>query len=150
MNNSTTYEQELEQKGSLIYITSGPSMRPFIRSGEDLVHLKAKQPGQRFSKYDVILYRRRSGQYVLHRIVKVLPDSYVLCGDNCVALEPGITDTQVLAVLTGIIRKGKPIPIHAPGYRFLVKLWCALFVPRSLVMKLRARILEALRRLRSR
>lgn len=135
--NKSTYEQELEQRGRLIYVTSGRSMRPFLRSGEDLVELTAKGPQQRFSKFDVILYRRPSGTYVLHRIVKVLPDSYVLCGDNCHQREPGITDDQILALLTGIIRKGKKLDIHTPRYRFRVALWCALFLPRSLVIRIR-------------
>ena len=133
--NKSSYEQELARTGSLTYVTTGRSMRPFIRSGEDLVHLRAKQPGERFSKYDVILYRRASGKYVLHRIVKVLPDSYVLCGDNCVDKEPGITDQMVLAVLTGITRKGKALNIHTCGRRLLLKFWYGFFGPRVLAMK---------------
>jgi signal peptidase I len=138
--NKSSYEQELARTGSLTYVTTGRSMRPFLRSGEDLVHLKAKQPGQRFCKYDVILYRRVSGRYVLHRIVKVLPESYVLCGDNLTEKEPGITDEQVLAVLTGITRNGRPVDIRSRGYRFLIWLWYAIFGPRVLVMKILYRL----------
>lgn len=138
--NKSGYEQELERTGHLIYVTKGRSMRPFIRSGEDLVHLRAKEPGERFSKYDVILYHRPTGEYVLHRIVKVLPDSYILCGDNRVEKEPGITDSMVLAVLTGITRGGKAIKIHSPVYRSVIRFWYGFFAPRVLIMKVLYRL----------
>ncbi len=130
-----TYEQQLAETGTLIHHTKGNSMRPFIRSGEDLSIIEACTG--RCQKYDVILYRRDNGQYVLHRIVRVLPDSYTLCGDNTRVREPGIRDDQVLGVLTGILRHGKPIDIHRPGYRLAVKVWCALFLPRALCLRVR-------------
>ena len=70
--NKSTYEAELERTGQLIYTTVGTSMRPFIRSQEDLVVIQ-RRPDTRYGKWDAVLYRRDSGQYVLHRIVKVGP-----------------------------------------------------------------------------
>ena len=139
--NKSSIEQELARTGSLSYVTTGRSMQPFIRSGKDIVHLRAKQPGERFSKYDVILYWRRNAQkYVLHRIVKVLPDSYLLCGDNCLEKEPGITDEQVYGVLTGITRNGKAIRIHSKGYLLIIRFWYAVFAPRVFAMRMRLRL----------
>lgn len=135
--NKSSYEQELARTGTLTYVTKGRSMRPFIRSGEDLVHLRAKKPGERFSRFDVILYHRENGEYVLHRIVKVLPDSYILCGDNTYTKEPGITDDQVLGILTGITRGGKALDLHRRSYRFAIWFWHTFFGPRVLAMKLR-------------
>ena len=136
---NTTYEQHLETHGSLIYTTSGCSMRPFLRSGEDLVYIERKSE-DRCRKYDAILYRRRSGAYVLHRIVKVLPDSYTLCGDNCWQREPGITDDQILGVLTGVIRNGRKMDVHHWRYRLAVRLWCALYPPRAAFLYLRGKV----------
>lgn len=131
----TTLEQELAEQGKLIYVTKGVSMRPFIRSGEDLVEITAKST-DRFHRYDVVLYRR--GQdYVLHRIVKVRPRDYVIRGDNCLETETGITDDQILGVLTGIVRNGKRLDLDAPGYRLQVKLWVALYGPRALYLRTR-------------
>ena len=59
--NKSTYEQELERTGQLIYTTMGVSMRPFIRSQEDLVIIE-RRTGGRYGKYDAVLYRRNSGQ----------------------------------------------------------------------------------------
>ena len=97
--NKTTYEQELAQKGFLLYTTVGRSMRPFLRSGEDLMRIEVRTDA-RLKAGDVVLYRRKSGRYVLHRIVKVRKEDYVLCGDNCWQLEPGIRDSQILGILT--------------------------------------------------
>lgn len=145
--NKTTYEQELEKNGVLIYTTMGRSMRPFLRSQEDLVVIEAKK-NARFCKYDAILYRRRNGQYVLHRIVKVHPDSYTLCGDNCRDREPGVTDAQILGVLTHVIRKGEKIDVNTKSYRFWVKLWCALYVPRAVIIYARGKLNSLWRKLK--
>ena len=132
--NKSTYEQELERTGKLIYTTMGRSMRPFLRSQEDLVVIERKT-GTRFEKYDAVLYRRASGKYVLHRIVKVCPDSYTLCGDNCADLEPGIRDDQILGVLTGVVRKGKRIDVNSEAYRRKIRLWVALHPVRAVFIK---------------
>lgn len=139
MNNATTYEQELDTHGFLIYTTAGCSMRPFLRSGEDLVCIERKSP-DRCRKYDAILYRRDNGRYVLHRVVKVRPDSYTLCGDNCWSLEPGICEDQVLGVLTGVIRKGRKIDVNRWQYRLAVRIWCALYLPRAAFLYLRGKV----------
>ena len=59
--NKTTYEQELDQKGFLLYTTVGRSMRPFLRSGEDLIRIE-KRGEDRMKTGDVVLYRRKSGK----------------------------------------------------------------------------------------
>ena len=51
-------------------------------------------------KRDIILYKRDSGQYVLHRIVKVKDNTFTLVGDNQHELEHGIRLDQILAIVT--------------------------------------------------
>lgn len=142
----TTYEQELEKNGSLIYTTVGTSMRPFLCSQKDLVIIEAKK-NARFQKYDVVLYRSRGGRYVLHRIVRVHQDCYTICGDNCWSLERGIRDEQILGVLTAVIRNGKKIDVNTRNYRFRVRLWCALYWPRAAVLYLRGVLASQWRKL---
>lgn len=134
--NKTTYEQELEKNGTLIYTTVGMSMRPFLRSGQDLMVIEARK-GERFRARDVILYRRDSGKYVLHRIMAVRKHDYILCGDNCWDLEPGIRDDQVLGVLTAVIREGKRLNVSNFGYRAKVFAWWFLYPVRAVVFLLR-------------
>ena len=134
--NKSTYEQELSEKGCLIYTTSGMSMRPFLRSGQDLMVIEAKKE-IRCRVRDVVLYRRDSGKYVLHRIMAVRKDDYVLCGDNCWQLEPGIREDQILGVLTAVIRNGNRTEVSQAGYRAKVFAWWLMYPARAVAFWLR-------------
>ena len=116
-----SFEELLEKQGKFVWRTSGRSMRPLIRQGKDLVVIR--KPQGRLKKYDVALYRRQTGNYVLHRVVRVLPDGYIIRGDNCFCDETDITDAQIVGVLTQFQRRGKQISTDAPGYRLYARLW---------------------------
>ena len=131
--NKSTYEQELQEHGTLTYTTVGRSMRPFLRSGEDLMVIHANE-GFRFRKYDAMLYRRASGRYVLHRIIGVREQDYVLSGDNIWMIEKGIRDDQILGVLTTVIRNGRLLDVNSPAYRRKVRLWWALYPIRAVIL----------------
>ncbi len=130
-----TFEEIMERDGRLVYTSVGDSMRPFIHSGEDL--LVIEKPAGRLKKYDVPLYRRDSGKYVLHRILKVRQDDYVICGDNRWRRETGITDRHILGVLTAIVRDGKTISVQDPAYFRKVRLWCDFFWVRAAMLWMR-------------
>ena len=87
----------------------GTSMLPLIRQGQDEVVFK--KPSGRLKKYDIPFYKRKSGQFVLHRIVKVRKNDYIICGDNQTDYEYNITDDMILAVVEAIKRDGKTIPV---------------------------------------
>jgi len=91
-------------------------MMPLLRQGKDLFTVR-KKGAERCKKGDVVLYRRPPDQYVLHRIVEVRPDDYVILGDNCVAREYGIRDEDILGILTGYTRDGKEHSVTENGYR---------------------------------
>ena len=105
----STFEEILTRDGRLVYTNIGDSMWPLIREGRDL--LVIERPTGRLGRYDVPLYRRDNGKYVLHRILKVRDNDYVLCGDNRWHRETGITDRHILGVLTAVIRDGKELSI---------------------------------------
>lgn len=95
----------LDQAESVPLTISGNSMTPFLVHGRDTVFLsKVIRP---LKKGDMILYRRRNGRYILHRICRVHPDCYDLVGDAQTRIEPGIRPEQVLAVVNTVRRKGK-------------------------------------------
>ena len=145
--NKTTYEQQLIDYGTLTYTTVGRSMRPFLRSGEDLMVIKARQD-IRFRKYDAVLYRRNTGKYVLHRIIQVREKDYVLSGDNIWRIESGIRDDQILGVLTTVIRNGKPVDVNSPGYKRIIRLWWALYPIRAIILMVRDFLFGLLRKLK--
>ena len=133
--NKSTFEEEIEKSGKIIYTNVGDSMMPFIRQGRDVLVISRAEG--KLKRYDVPLYKRDSGQYVLHRILKVRENDYVICGDNRWNREYGITDRHIIGVLTGIIRDGREIPVTDRKYRIYVHLWCDFFPVRAFIIRIR-------------
>lgn len=147
---SDRFEDVLARDGRLIYTNVGGSMMPMLRQRRDLLIIE--RPRGALRKYDIPLYKRDSGKYILHRILKVRKDGYVLCGDNQWRREYGVTDRQIIGVLTAFVRDGKEIPVTDRRYRLYVHLWCDLFWPRAAILWCRAlpgRIKRKIRRARS-
>ena len=116
MRESISFEEYLNANGSLTYTNVGVSMLPLLRQGKDLFTV-AKKGAARCKVGDVVLYKRPPDKYVLHRVVEVRPNDYVILGDNCVAREYGIRDADILGVMTGYVRGGKTHTIDERGYR---------------------------------
>ena len=131
----TSFEEELQRSGRLIYTNVGDSMMPMLREHRDLIVITPVKG--RLHRYDVPLYRRDTGQYVLHRVLRVRQNDYVLCGDNRWQRETGITDRHILGILTAFIRDGKEIPVTDPRYRLYVHLWCDCFWVRAAILRVR-------------
>ena len=91
----TTYEDFLEKNGEMTYSNVGISMLPLLKEGRDLFTVR-KKGRKRCKKYDVVLYRRPPNSYVLHRIIEVRENDYVILGDNCLNKEYGITDDDII------------------------------------------------------
>lgn len=134
----STFEEELKEKGVLVYTNVGTSMRPLIRQGEDVMIISSLgHLGRALRKMDVPLYKRENGQYVLHRIIKVNKDGYVIRGDNTYSNEYGVTDSQILGVLTGVIRNGKEIGVNSFGYKVYSYFWLYTYYIRKVVVWVR-------------
>ena len=149
----TTFEELLEKNGYLVYSTVGLSMMPLLRQRRDIVEIRAKG-SERFRKYDVVLYKQGS-KYVLHRILKVNPKDYVIAGDHNFFREYGITDDDILGVMTRIIRDGKEVRMDNKLYRCYVHLWCDFYPVRAAILRakmlarrIRGKIKRILRRLK--
>lgn len=134
MNNST-FEDEIKRTGRIIYTNVGDSMMPLIKQGRDVLVISTVNG--RLKRYEIPLYKRDSGQYVLHRILKVRKNDYVICGDNRCNKEYGITDRHIIGVLSGIIRDGREIHMTDIKCRIYAHLWCDLFPVRVLIIRIR-------------
>lgn len=129
---NSTFEEQLAKNGKLIYTNKGDSMMPLIKQGRDLLIIEPVHG--RLKKYDVPLYKRDSGQYVLHRILKVRKNDYVICGDNRWIKEYGICDRHIIGVLTAVVRNGKEVSVHDRKYKLYVHLWCDFFPVRAFIV----------------
>lgn len=113
-----------EGKGFWLPVT-GTSNLPTLSGGRDEIIL-GRVDGP-LKKRELPLYRRDSGQYVLHRIVSVRRDgSYTCCGDNQWTLEPGIRPEQIVGKVIRITRKGRTFSVENLLYRAWVWLWVLL------------------------
>ena len=133
--------EKLDAGGTVTFTPSGNSMLPMLRDGLDVVVLR--KPEGRLKLYDVSLYKRSDGTYVLHRMVGYgKDDSYIMCGDNQFIKEKGITDDQIIAVLTAFFRKGKAYPVCSLRYRTYVEFWCSTRFFRRVFRAVKRRIIK--------
>ncbi len=120
--------------GEFRMITAGISMLPLLRNRKDTVVLvKAPTP---LKKYDIPLFKRKDGHFVLHRVIEIKDGSYVMCGDNQISKEYGISDSDVIAVVSKIVRNGKTIDLkRSLRYKIYVFFYCTLFPLRCFFLR---------------
>lgn len=138
----SSLEKYLTEQGRVISSNVGVSMLPLLRQGKDLFFIE-KKGAERCKVGDVVLYRRKR-QYVLHRIIEVRAEDYVILGDNCTMKEYGIRDSDILAVMTSFIRNGKEHSVNEFAYKAYSFLWLSIAPIRIF---LRQRIFPVLKRL---
>ncbi|MBR3475045.1 MAG: S24/S26 family peptidase [Oscillospiraceae bacterium] len=124
----SSFEEELERSGVLVFTNKGKSMLPLLRQNRDLMVIEKKGP-ERCKKYDAVLFKR-GDKYVMHRILKVRERDYYIVGDNCRKGEY-VRDEQILGVLKQVVRDGKTVDTGDPAYQRYVHLWCDLFPLRA-------------------
>ena len=102
-------------------VISGTSMAPFLAHHRDTVYLSRIREMPRVG--DMVLYRRDTGRYILHRIIGIRGDMCCLLGDRQTQPEPGIRREQLLAVVTAVRRDGKLIGPGHPVWEFFRGPW---------------------------
>ena len=130
------YRQLLKDENitALPLVISGNSMSPFLVHGRDTVYLsRLARPAK---KGDVLLYKRESGAYILHRVYKVEKDSYTMVGDAQTQLEQGIRQEQIIAIMTSALRKGKLQKKGSFWWEFFEKLWIRIIPLRPMLTKI--------------
>ena len=115
-----TIEEILEKEGVYVSNTKGISMLPTLKEGRDAVVILPCT--ERLKKYDVALFQRANGQYILHRVVRC-GETYTFVGDNQVHLEKNVQQEQIIAICTAFSRDGKRISAQAFGLRLYAVLW---------------------------
>ncbi len=137
MNDYTSYEAQLNAGKTVTSFTVGDSMEPLLYDRKTHVFLR-KAEGV-LQRNDIPLYRRPTGEYVLHRIIRVGEDCYYIRGDNRTGLEKVPMD-WVLGVVTQIYRNGKYISVTDPGYRLYVMLLHLVYPFRWFYSRVKARL----------
>ena len=100
-----TIEEVLLNNGKYVGPTVGVSMLPMLKNRRDSIIVLPKT--ERLKPLDVALYRRGK-DYVLHRVLSVTEEGYIIRGDNCYADEI-VPEEAVIGVLSEFYRKDKHI-----------------------------------------
>ena len=121
-------EEVLENDGEFKISPKGTSMLPLIRQGRDSVVLKRNfEKGA--LKHDIAFYKRTSGAFVLHRVMKIAKDgTYVMCGDNQIYLERGIEDSQIIGVMSALYKKDRLFDQNKLSHKLYRALWCNITI----------------------
>ena len=112
--------EALSRGQSVRFSPTGVSMLPMLRQGIDSVVLSPVP--ERLQKYDLPLYQRENGKYVLHRIVDA-GHTYICMGDNQFVCESGLRHDQMIAVVSEFYRGDKKYSVKDVRYRFYCVVW---------------------------
>ena len=113
-------KETLAKGQSVLLSPSGVSMLPMLRQGVDSVVISPIKG--RIKKYDLPLYQRDNGQYVLHRVIKT-GKTYICIGDNQFIKERGLRHDQFIGVVTAFYRKDQKIFVDNYIYQIYCHIW---------------------------
>ena len=128
--NKINVEKVLESQGFIIAPVKGDSMLPMLDENKDSVRIVPASGV--LKKYDLPLYRRPGGKLVLHRIIDVKKNHYVICGDNRTVLEK-VPHRWVVGVTEGFFKEGKYVPVTDEEYLEYVRTHCAAVEGREII-----------------
>lgn len=120
-------EQMLRSGKEVTLTPTGQSMQPFIRGGYDSVQLAlAGKP----KVGDILLVRLATGQYVLHRLIRLEDDRLTLRGDGNIAGEEHCLTSDIIARVTAVYT-----PYGRRKHLTRGRLWNALYPIRRWLLK---------------
>jgi hypothetical protein len=133
MSEYKSLKEILETTGKYTGLTMGTSMKPLIHHQKDNI-IVVKNKG-RLKKYDVPVYVTPKGKYIMHRVIKVCDDHYVIVGDNLLTREY-VTDDMICGVLVGFYKNGKHYVDCEKSvlYKIYSRVWVALLPIRPLLL----------------
>ncbi len=113
---------------------SGCSMRPTLNTKGDKVELLSvtKRP---VAKGCIILFKRKNGGCILHRVIKICGDKLTVNGDAQVYTEQ-ISASQIIGVANRLYRHGRWIDCDSFFYRLYSKMWMSTLFFRKVYFKL--------------
>lgn len=131
--------EKLEAGGEVNLPASGNSMYPLFRHRQDTVRLKKAESGS-LRKYDMILYQRDNGKYILHRIIGIGEQGFVLRGDNQYQKEYPVREEQVIARVCSFCRGEREVSCGSFFYRMYAVIRVETAPLRSVLVRVKNRL----------
>lgn len=125
-------EQIIEEYGFYSAPVHGMSMYPLLKNHRDTVCIL---PPDKLKKYDVVLFRRQSGQLVLHRILKIDGNRFYICGDNEFRKEI-VYKNQIIGKMTEFCRNNKNGKVTDLEYKIYSYCWNSSFLIKRILLRI--------------
>ena len=113
-------------------VVTGSSMMPFLKEGRDTVRLRQTD---QLHRGKIIFFRRKNGEFVLHRIRRIYPDGRLLVNGDAQKWCESVCRDQVLAEVISISRDGREILPDSMRSRILRALWYPTRIFRPLIWR---------------
>lgn len=120
----SSLEREILSGNPVVTFTCGDSMEPLLYHQNTRVVIQ--KANGKLKKGDLPVYRRPSGQFVMHRIIRVEDSCYYTRGDNRFGAER-VPEEWILGVVTEIYRKNSHILVTDWRYRLYVTIWNLIY-----------------------
>ena len=128
--------REMVDQGMEVSMTiAGTSMEPFLIHRRDKIYFR--RPEGKIKKGDMVFFQRKTGEYVMHRVMMVKNDQYYMAGDHQTFLEGPIEENQIFAKVVSVERAGKWITEEDRIWKFYANWWRRLFWVRKVINKLK-------------
>lgn len=125
----------LSQGGHAWIVVTGMSMYPFLREDKDSVELTATS-FKEIKRRDIVLIKRTTGEYVLHRVLRKAENSFYMIGDAQQWTEGPLVPNQLIAVVTAIKRGQKVISCDNFVWKLLTWTWLNIIPLRHVIFKI--------------
>ena len=113
----------IESNGEFKLLVTGNSMSPILKNERDSVFLRRVN---NIKKGDIVFIKREKGEYILHRVYKILSNNKFIMNGDAQAWTEVVDNNQVIGVVYKIERNGKEILCSNAIYRFIVYIWMLL------------------------
>lgn len=131
---SDSVSELITSGASVPMYVSGSSMNPFLISRRDVVWLsRCKNSDLRVGK--IVLFRRKNGSLVLHRITKLLPEERIVVRGDAQTWTEETDKEHIIAVVTDIQRKGVKRSVDSVYWKIVDTVWRILTPLRSVFMR---------------
>lgn len=128
-------EELLSKEDKVIITVKGHSMLPIIVADRDQVILE-KKDFSNLEKGDIVLFKSKHGEYLLHRIHDTSDLGYLTIGDGNMDFYGWVRPHSIVAVVSKVVRKGKELDCKLPIWENVFRLWMYLLPIRGCLLNI--------------
>lgn len=136
-------KERLSEGGEIRISPKGTSMLPMLRQGKDSVVLSPVT--EKLRKYDLPLYQRDDGKYILHRIIECDND-YNCIGDNQFDIEKDVKHEQIIALVSGFYREKRYYSVNNIFYKAYSRIWNHTRKLRKTILRIKNKLKRILKK----